>query len=224
LGEDMGIKIQLAISLWITSLAALWGVSYAFMQSPATSGSPCQTLVTDPQPPLNVRSSPIVATDNVVGSVGNGTLLKVARQQDGWLQVQAPVAGWVAAAMTTTTCSGRNQSLQATVPRSSHLRAVSLQIIDKAQDQFQAGHLQAAKTMLQTIPASDFHYSQAQAALQTMTHQWQQGDRAYRSAQTALQKGHWQVLASVNEAPDVQYWRSKMAPIVKRAIHQQAQR
>lgn len=219
----MGVKIQLAISLWMTSLASLLGLSYVLMQQPSgAKPSQCQTVVTDPLPPLNVRSSPIVAPDNIVGAVGNGTPLKVMRQQAGWLQVQAPIGGWVAASMTTTSCPGHSQPPTATMPRSSRRRAVSLQIIEKAQDQFQAGHLQAAKTMLQTIPAADFHYPQAQVALETMTRQWQQGDRAYRTAQKAIQQGHWQVvLATVNDAPDVQYWRSKLAPIVKRAIHQQ---
>lgn len=61
--------------------------------------------VDDPEPPLNVRSSPTTTAPNVVGQVPNGTYLTVTQDQDGWLQVTDPVAGWVAKSRTQSGCN-----------------------------------------------------------------------------------------------------------------------
>ena len=61
--------------------------------------------VNDPESPLNVRSSPTTAEDNVVGQVENGTYLSVSKEQDGWFQVTDPVAGWVVKSRTEFGCN-----------------------------------------------------------------------------------------------------------------------
>lgn len=61
--------------------------------------------VDDPNPPLNVRSSPTTAAQNIVGKVENGTFLTVAKEQDGWLQITDPVQGWVAKSRTQHGCN-----------------------------------------------------------------------------------------------------------------------
>jgi Bacterial SH3 domain len=226
-GAGMSTRIELVIGIWITALFTLWGLGLAIVRhrwsnAPArAAAAPCQTIAQDPQPPLNVRSRPTVTPHNIVGTITNGTPLVVAAQQPGWLRINAPIAGWVYQPLTRQDCRGaQSTGLKPRQP----LKIVSLNVIDQAQERFQAGHLQAAQAMLQTIPAADFTYPQAQAALQTMTTQWQQGDRAYKTAQQAIAAGRWQtVLTTVPQVPDIRYWRGKMAPIVKRAIYQQAQ-
>jgi hypothetical protein len=228
----MSTRIELVVGVWITGLLALLGLSYAFLRPKSISkvfqsnSQACQTIAADPKPPLNVRSSPVVAIDNIVGTLNNGTRMAVVAKHKGWLKLNAPIEGWVYQSLTVTSCPNSRPtavSHQPQKPLDENLRTVSLKIIDKAQERFQSGQLQAAQTMLQTIPASDFTYPQAQAALHTMNMQWQQGQQAYQLAQIALKKGRSQdVLATVKQVPDVRYWRQKMAPIVKQAIYQQA--
>jgi hypothetical protein len=64
----------------------------------------CTTFVTDPKPPLNIRSSPVVAKDNVIHRLANGSRVTVIDDQLGWLRIAAPVNGWVAKSLTVTSC------------------------------------------------------------------------------------------------------------------------
>ncbi len=41
-------------------------------------------IIADPNPPLNVRSSPRVASNNIVGQLQNGTRVSVVGEQNGW--------------------------------------------------------------------------------------------------------------------------------------------
>jgi len=74
--------------------------------SPPTSGCPIQmAVVDDPAPPLNVRSTPEVLPDNVVGQLNNDTFLFVSEQQNGWLKIRNPIPGWVAQNRTRSSCA-----------------------------------------------------------------------------------------------------------------------
>lgn len=63
----------------------------------------CTVTVNDPNPPLNVRSSPEIAPDNIVATVENGTILSVLGVQGKWLQLQSP-EGWVSKNLTQQVC------------------------------------------------------------------------------------------------------------------------
>lgn len=53
----------------------------------------------DPTSPLNVRSG--AGTEfAIAGKLGNGTQLQVIGEQKGWLQISAPISGWVAKSRT----------------------------------------------------------------------------------------------------------------------------
>ncbi len=251
------MRIQLVVGTGITTLVTLLGMSYASVRPRPVIGEVpgdppaapnrqnCQTVATDPTPPLNIRSSPVVAPDNIVGTINNGTVLAVTKlavsaQRPGWLKVTAPIAGWVYQPLTVTSCRAadrnapspsknliQNRSAIAQQPSQTREPAwpiASLNVIDKAQERFQSGQLEAAQALLQTIPAADWSYPQAQATLQNMPTQWQQGQKTYQIAQQAIAQGRWQaVLTSAAQVPDIRYWRSKMAPIVKHAIYRQSQ-
>jgi predicted secreted protein len=74
--------------------------------TPPTEGCKItQARVADPNPPLNVRSSPQVANGNIVGKLNNGTFVSVAQEKNGWLQITDPVRGWVAKNRTESSCS-----------------------------------------------------------------------------------------------------------------------
>jgi hypothetical protein len=75
--------------------------------SPGTpSPNNCPIVASDPTPPLNVRATPKVTSDNqnVVGTIENGTPLTIVTEQNGWLQISSPVQGWVSKQRTKTVC------------------------------------------------------------------------------------------------------------------------
>ncbi|MEA5478860.1 YARHG domain-containing protein [Pseudanabaena galeata UHCC 0370] len=60
-------------------------------------------LVSDPQPPINVRQGAGVDFA-IVGKLDNGTQITVQSEKQGWFQISAPIAGWVAANRTKPIC------------------------------------------------------------------------------------------------------------------------
>src|SRR6476646_2889327 len=68
-----------------------------------------QAIAADPNPPLNIRSGPAVQTDNIVGTLNNGTWLSVVAEREGWFQVKAldgkEITGWVAKNRTESNCN-----------------------------------------------------------------------------------------------------------------------
>jgi serine/threonine protein kinase len=60
-------------------------------------------LVSDPQPPINVRQGAGVDYA-IVGKLDNGTQITVQSEKQGWLQISAPIAGWIAANRTKPIC------------------------------------------------------------------------------------------------------------------------
>jgi hypothetical protein len=68
-------------------------------------------LVNDPKPPLNVRSTPTTDGENVVGQLKNNTLVTVADDQNGWLQIKSPLKGWIFKAQTVNSCNEKVERL-----------------------------------------------------------------------------------------------------------------
>jgi serine/threonine protein kinase len=60
-------------------------------------------LISDPQSPINVREGAGV-NFAIVGKLDNGTQITVQSEKQGWLQISAPIAGWVAANRTKPIC------------------------------------------------------------------------------------------------------------------------
>ena len=71
----------------------------------------CTTVVADPDPPTNVRSSP---NGPVLAKLPNGTKLEVDEDHNGWLRVSAPKSGWVHSSVTSVTC-GDSSDVHGTV-------------------------------------------------------------------------------------------------------------
>ncbi|MBE9033066.1 SH3 domain-containing protein [filamentous cyanobacterium LEGE 11480] len=226
-------RLPLVAGMWITVGVTLFGLGAATLRPkafakvstqpsviPMAMQADCQTVATDPQPPLNIRSQPSASSSqNIVGTAGNGTILKVIDAQPGWLKVSQPIDGWVHQPLTATSCANTNGKAATTTTTTQQPQSPNMQVIGSAYDRFEAGQLQAALALLQSIPQTDATYQAAQTAYQTMSTKWHQGHVAYQAAQTALANGQWQVVLNhVKELPDVSYWRAKMAPIVKQAI------
>ncbi|HEY9862411.1 MAG TPA: SH3 domain-containing protein [Candidatus Obscuribacterales bacterium] len=86
-----------------------------------------QAIAADPNPPLNIRSSPEVQSGNVVGTLNNGSWLSVVAERDGWFQIRSldgnEVAGWVAKNRTESNCN--QKTAQITFPQAGGTVAIA---------------------------------------------------------------------------------------------------
>lgn len=79
--------------------------------SPPTEGCKISmALISDPNPPLNVRSSPKVADGNIVGKLDNGRIVSVTEEKEGWLKITQP-QGWISKNQTESSCPSVNQRI-----------------------------------------------------------------------------------------------------------------
>ena len=86
-------------------------VSGPVVVTPPNSGCKItQAVVSDPNPPLNVRSSPQVRDSQIVGKLNNNTFVSVAEEQNGWFRITDP-PGWIAKNRTESSCSNVNQQI-----------------------------------------------------------------------------------------------------------------
>lgn len=185
-----------------------------FVSKPSTV---CNTIATDPSPPLNVRSSPVVAPDNVVGTVRNGTRLVVVDQNEGWLRVMQPIEGWVYQDLTVTSCIPA-----ATVAHPTPTSDNGMSVLSEATEQYQSGNLAAAIALAKTIPANSAAAQSAKGAITQWQQDWQTAETELAAAQKALGERRWQdVLKRVQAFPQNRFWRAKLTPIVKSAIQHQ---
>jgi hypothetical protein len=180
----------------------------------------CKTIATDPNPPLNVRSSPVSAPDNIVGRLRNGTQLKVVDENEGWLRVVSPIEGWVYKDLTVTTCVPETIA-QAVAKSPDNGEAV----LKDATEFYQTGNLKAAIALAQTIPTNSSAYYAAQGAINQWQQDWKTAEADYYAVQKAFKEGRWQdVLDKVRNFPSNRYWRARLTPMVQAAIKQQQQR
>ena len=70
-----------------------------------------QAVVNDPNPPLNVRSHPRVADSKIVGKLKNNSFVTIAQEENGWLRITDPVAGWIAKNRTESSCAKVTQEI-----------------------------------------------------------------------------------------------------------------
>lgn len=199
-------------------------VSHPLVAHLATTDEPsieCQTLIADPNPPLNVRSSPMVLPDNKVASLPNGTRLSIVNEQEGWLQISDPLQGWVYKELTVTTCTRPNEPTTALLPLSTAAIEKDHRLLAIATEQYQSGKLDGAIALAATVPAHSAAYDSARLLIRQWQHDWQHAEAKYYTAQRALHDRRWQdVLSQINGYPAIRYWREKLAIIVRQAIEQ----
>jgi hypothetical protein len=79
-------------------------------------------IVSDPNPPTNVRSTPEVRDGNIIGQVQNRTQLSVQEEQNNWFKVRTlgnePLEGWVSKNVTESGCNEKTQRI--TIPSNSN--------------------------------------------------------------------------------------------------------
>jgi hypothetical protein len=230
----MSVKIKtilqspLAVGACVTAVVTVVGTAYAliyprpgstaaWLRSPNQAN--CRTVVFDPKPPLNVRSTPSDKPGNIVGSLLNDQEVTIEREQDGWIQIKEPVQGWIYQNLTKTICDNQKPGVAFNVPASPAPDDLGSKMLRQASAQFQAGNLKGAMALAKAVPEESPAYSQAQVELRTMPRQWDQAKVKYDTAREALENRRWSdVLTIVTEFPDIRYWRQQLTPVVKQAI------
>ncbi len=191
-----------------------------------TSGQfTCQTIIADPNPPLNVRSSPVVAPDNKLATLPNGTPLSVVDENQGWLRITSPIQGWVYKELTVTSCVNPADPLAAQPQTATEVATMDegAKLLAIATEQYQSGNLTGALSLLKTISPQSAAHLPAQLFLRQWELDWNEAESDYYTAQKALREQRWQaVLDQVNGYPDIRYWREKLAPVVQQAMQQHA--
>ncbi|MFH7025431.1 MAG: SH3 domain-containing protein [Heteroscytonema crispum UTEX LB 1556] len=133
----MNIK-HLSENIILVALLTTFTILYALEVAQAQTNN-CLTFIADANSPLNVRSNPRVEEGNIVGTLQDDTLVKVVDSRNEWLQIHAPMRGWVTKNRTTTECS--NTQIQNRIVRLG--------------EQAAKGDRLAANNLITLIPYSD---------------------------------------------------------------------
>ena len=217
-------SLPIALAVFTDRLALFSQAWRSQLAANSTDAAPsnCQTLIADPNPPLNVRSSPGVAPDNKVATLPNGTNLSVTDEQEGWLRIDSPLQGWVYKELTVTSCLNSSELTTQSLFSSPAQRDDGAKLLAIATAQYQAGKLNGAIALMKTIPPGSVAHAPAKLLMPQWQRDWSRAEAEYYIAQTALREQRWQdVLQIVNSYPDIRFWRQKLAPIVQQAIQQQ---
>lgn len=219
--KSVGVGVGAAVVSAIAGIGLLMWHHQASQKTAATIV--CQTIATDPNPPLNVRSSPIVANDNVIGKLKNGTLLTVIDENEGWLRISTPTAGWVYKEFTVTSCILPTEAQSPATTATTN--DGGSKALTTATEHYQNGNLTAAIAMAKMVTPDSPAYQAAQTAIVQWQRDWQRAESQFYSAQKALRDGRWQDTVSlVKEFPDNRFWKAKLTPIVRQAIQLQKQK
>ncbi|MBD2313671.1 SH3 domain-containing protein [Desertifilum sp. FACHB-1129] len=208
---------------------SVFQVRFPFFQSPLIADSSphpshCMTLVAALKPPLNVRSQPFVAPNNIIGTLDTGMQVSVEKQEGNWLLLNAPIQGWIYQKSTATSCSDSQKVLAAIPPASDSSTPIDSGpgLLAIAAEQYHLGHIDAAIALVQSISAESTAYEEAKSAIVHWPQRWQIAQDQFYSAQHAIREGRWQdVLDRVESYPDIRFWRERLTPVVREAIKQQ---
>ncbi len=189
-------------------------------QTVNAKGEVCKIIARDPNPPINVRSSPVVAPDNIVAKLPNGTQVIVVDEKsfsetEQWVLINAPSSGWIAKKLTVKSCV----PAAVAVPPSPITNDKGAETLAAALENYQAGRLDTAIAQAKTIPATSLTHDAAKAAILRWQADWQTAEATFNEAQQSLNQGQWQdVLVKVENFPDNRYWRDKLMPLVRQAM------
>jgi Bacterial SH3 domain len=84
------------------------------LDSPKPLPDRCDTSmakVSDPNPPLNVRSAPDTSSNNITGKLQNGTYVTIEDETPDWYRIKSPTPGWIAKSKTVHACTEKRQQL-----------------------------------------------------------------------------------------------------------------
>jgi serine/threonine protein kinase len=88
----------------------------------------------------------------------------------------------------------------------------------KATEQYQAGNLEGAIALAQSIKPNSSVYSEAQATIGQWQQKWEVAAQRYQAVEKAFNENRWRdVLRTAPQIPDILYWQSKSDKLVKLA-------
>ena len=100
------VVVVFLLSLPVTAFSELPMIDY---DAPRAACPILQAVVDDPEPPLNIRSSPEVRPDNIIGTLQNGFWLSIQEISGDWFRVPLPNdsknSGWVVRSRTYYDCT-----------------------------------------------------------------------------------------------------------------------
>ena len=88
----------------------------------------------------------------------------------------------------------------------------------KATEQYQAGNLEGAIALAQSIPPNSNVYPEAQTTINEWQQQWKVAAQRYQAVENAFNENRWRdVLRTAPQVPDILYWQSKTDKLAKSA-------
>lgn len=88
----------------------------------------------------------------------------------------------------------------------------------QAAQTYQAGNLQKAIALAQSIPSNSVAYKEAQAAIVQWRNDWKKAEAQFETAKQALAERQWQtVLQQARRMPNIVFWQQKVQLIAEQA-------
>jgi len=91
-------------------------------------------------------------------------------------------------------------------------------ILQKAIKHYQAGNLEEAIALAESIPRDSLIYEQSLNTVQQWQQQWQSAEALFKATEQAFYQERWSdVLEGYDKMPSIGFWQKKMEPLVKKA-------
>ncbi|NEO91240.1 MAG: hypothetical protein F6K56_13735 [Moorea sp. SIO3G5] len=91
-------------------------------------------------------------------------------------------------------------------------------ILQKAIKHYQAGDLEEAIALAESIPSDSLIYEQSLNTVQQWQQQWQSAEALFKATEQAFYQERWSdVLEGYHKMPSIGYWQKKMEPLVNKA-------
>ena len=91
-------------------------------------------------------------------------------------------------------------------------------ILQKAIKHYQAGDLEEAIALAESIPSDSLIYEQSLNTVQQWQQQWQGAEALFKATEQAFYQERWSdVLQANHKMPSIGFWQKKMEPLVKKA-------
>ncbi len=89
----------------------------------------------------------------------------------------------------------------------------SLDILERADDRYQAGEFEGAIALAETVDPQDFAYAQTQATIDRWEDEWEEATQQFPQIRAAFDRQQWEeVLQRSATMPDTEYWQQQVAP------------
>ena len=89
-------------------------------------------------------------------------------------------------------------------------------VLVRATEQYNAGHLDAALSLLDSIPTNSSAYEEASSAKQQWRQEWNRAAAQFKAVEEAFNEGRWRdVIIEARNTPNIPVWQKKIQPFVE---------